>query len=251
MQNELVIKLAALAGQIMLEAGGETYRVEDTINRILTSYGISNAQSFVMPTGIVISGEHLDGSTISLVRRISAINVDLEKISMINDLSRRISQDKLTFEEFNEGLENIRRSPYYPLWITLMMTGFSAFCFTMIFRGTTTEAICAFFAGIAVYIMKRIAKGFRLNFFLQNAVGGITAVLAGSLFKQLNIIPTISLMVIGTIMLLVPGITITNAIRDTFQGDYISGVTRGVEAFVTASGIAFGTAIGFFMTGVI
>ena len=250
MQNELVIKLASLAGQIMLEAGGETYRVEDTINRILTSYGITNAQSFVMPTGLVISGEHLDGTTVSLVRRVNAINVDLEKISMINDLSRRITQDKITPDEFEEGLKEISLSPYYPLWLTLMMTGFAALCFTMIFRGTIREAICAFFAGITVYIFKRIAKGFRLNFFLQNAVGGITAVLIGSLFKQMNIIPTISIIVIGTIMLLVPGITITNAIRDTFQGDYISGVTRGVEAFVTASGIAFGTAIGFVLTGV-
>ena len=57
MHNEEIIKHAARAGQIMLEAGGETYRVEDTINRILTSYGIGNAQSFVTPTGIIISGE--------------------------------------------------------------------------------------------------------------------------------------------------------------------------------------------------
>lgn len=250
MQNELVIKLAARAGQIMLESGGETYRVEDTINRILTSYGISNAQSFVMPTGIVISGEHGDGSPVSLVRRVTAINVDLEKIAMINDLSRKITQEGLSPEEFSDGLNQIMIRPLYPLWLTLAMTGFAAFSFTMILRGTVREALCAFLAGIVVYIIRRLAKSLKLNPFLQNAAGGITAVLMGSLFKLTGFIPTLSLMVIGTIMILVPGITITNAIRDTFQGDYISGVTRGVDAFVTASGIAFGTAIGFLMTGV-
>lgn len=250
MHNEEIIKYAAEAGQIMLQAGGETYRVEDTINRILTSYGIANAQSFVTPTGIIISGERVDGTSVSVVRRTMSIEVDLEKISLINDLSRHIIQDNLTPEEFRADLNAILSRPLYPLWIMMLFTGFAAFSFTMILRGTVREAAGAFFAGIVVFLMRRMARVLRLNPFLQNATGGLTAVLMGTLFKSLGLVPTLSLMVIGTIMLLVPGITITNAIRDTFQGDYVSGVTRGVEAFVTAGGIAFGTGLGFLLTGV-
>lgn len=250
MQNEQILNYAAEAGQIILEAGGETYRVEDTINRILTSYGVLNAQSFVTPTGIIMSGERQDGSTVSLVRRISAIHVDLEKIALVNDLSRQIIKEQMTPLQFRESLDAIHHRPYYPLWLTLLFAGFAAFSFTMILRGTLPEAASAFLAGIIVYIMRRIVQGLRLNPFLQNAAGGFTAVIMGNLFKTLGFIPTLSLMVIGTIMLLVPGITITNAIRDTFQGDYVSGVTRGVEAFVTAGGIAFGTGLGFLLTGV-
>ncbi len=250
MHNEEIIKHAARAGQIMLEAGGETYRVEDTINRILTSYGIGNAQSFVTPTGIIISGERMDGRSVSVVRRTKTIDVDLEKISLINDLSRHIIQDQLSPEEFQAQLNAILTRPLYPLWITLLFTGFAGFSFTMILRGTIREAFGAYIAGIIVYLSRRLARAFRLNPFLQNATGGLMAVLMATLLKSLGVIPTMSLTIIGTIMLLVPGITITNAIRDTFQGDYVSGVTRGVEAFVTAGGIAFGTGMGFLLTGV-
>ena len=251
MKNDAVIRSAVLAGKIILEAGGETYRVEDTINRILTAYGIQNAQSFVTPTGIVISGVHSDGSTIAQVRRIKSINVDLEKISLVNDLSRKIDAKHLTAEEFTHELEVIVNRPYYPLWLTLLFAGIAAFSFTVILRGSWLEAACAFAAGITVYLSRRVARSLNLNSFLQNSTGGLIAVLMGSIAKGIGIIPTSTLMIIGTIMLLVPGITITNAIRDTFQGDYLSGITRGVEAFVTAAGIAFGTGLGFLFLGVL
>ncbi|MFZ2256875.1 MAG: threonine/serine exporter family protein [Clostridiaceae bacterium] len=251
MNNEAIIKSAILAGKIILEAGGETYRVEDTMNRILSAYGIVNAQSFVTPTGIMMSGEHADGSTISQVRRIKEISVDLEKISLVNDLSRKIIEKHLTAEEFTLELEAILARPYYPLWVTLCFSGFATFSFTVILHGSWIEALSAFTAGILVYITRRIARSLHLNSFLQNAMGGFIAVVIGTIFKAVGIIPTTSIMIIGTIMLLVPGITITNAIRDTFQGDYLSGITRAVEAFVTAAGIAFGTGLGFILMGVI
>ena len=44
-------------------------------------------------------------------------------------------------------------------------------------------------------------------------------------------------------MLLVPGLAITNAIRDTIAGDLVSGIARAVEAFLTAIGVAVGTGV--------
>lgn len=250
MKNERIIQSAALAGKIILESGGETYRVEDTINRILLAYGVASAQSFVTPTGIVISGDHQDGTSFSRVIRIRAIDVDLERISLVNDLSRRIAAEDLSPEEFEEGLKAIMAKPHYPFGVRLFFAGFAAFSFTLLFRGTPVEAILAILTGMAVFVIRRLARGLKLNSFLQNASGGLTAVLGANLMRLGGLIPDISTVVIGTIMLLVPGITITNAIRDTFQGDYLSGVTRGVDAFVTAAGIAFGTALGFLLAGV-
>ena len=47
-------------------------------------------------------------------------------------------------------------------------------------------------------------------------------------------------------MLLVPGLAITNAIRDTVAGDYVSGVARALEAVIVAVAIAAG--IGFVLS---
>lgn len=251
MKFERIVNAAALAGKIMLEAGGETYRVEDTINRILTSYGVDLAESFVLPTGIIVSGQ-VEGRGIStLVRRVSSIQVDLEKISLVNDLSRQIVEDKLTVEQFMQELEIIMKRPHYPFWMVVFFAGFITFSFSIIFRGGLAEAAVAFAAGILVYLVRQLARSIHLNMFMQNAVGGMAAVFIAWAAFSLKFIESPSTVIIAAIMLLVPGITITNAIRDTFQGDYLSGVTRAMEAFVTAGGIAFGTGAAVFLMGVI
>lgn len=40
-----VIDVVLIAGRILLESGAETYRVEDTMNRIAHSYGLHNTYS--------------------------------------------------------------------------------------------------------------------------------------------------------------------------------------------------------------
>ncbi|PKK39151.1 hypothetical protein ABB02_01383 [Clostridiaceae bacterium JG1575] len=251
MNNEKTVQTAMRAGRIILEAGGETYRVEDTMTRILTAYGMNDAQSFVTPTGIFLSCANSDGTQLNRLHRIRAISVDLEKIAMVNALSRRIDEEQLSVDQVDEALAAIIARPMYPLWLNLLASSLAALSFTLIFRGIPPEILGSALAGPLVVLTRRTARGLNFNPFLQNAFGGLVAVLVGAALRALGWTPTFSTMVIGTIMLLVPGITITNAIRDTFQGDYLSGVTRAMEALVTASGIAFGTAMGFLLAGVI
>ena len=70
MKESSIIKLAAEAGKIILENGGETYRVEETINRICYSYEVEFVESFVTPTGIMVSTFTSGGENISVIRRI-------------------------------------------------------------------------------------------------------------------------------------------------------------------------------------
>ena len=55
--------------------------------------------------------------------------------------------------------------------------------------------------------------------------------------------------IIACIMPLVPGVAITNAIRDTLNGDYVSGAARAVEAFIKALSIALGVGVSLMMLG--
>ncbi len=44
-------------------------------------------------------------------------------------------------------------------------------------------------------------------------------------------------------MILVPGLALTNSLRDLFAGHLISGIGRGVEAVLTAVAIGGGVAL--------
>ena len=82
-----------------------------------------------------------------------------------------------------------------------------------------------------------------INSFLNTSISaGILALLA-IIFIKINLSNDMDKVIIGSLMLLVPGLSITNAIRDTLAGDLVSGLARGAEAFLTAIAVAIGTGI--------
>lgn len=236
-----VIHLAADAGRLILENGGETYRVEETINRICKAYGLKDAESFVTPTGIIISATASNGETISLVKRINNRTVDLEKISLVNNLSRNIKAKNLNVEYVSEELEKIKNKQRYSFKITLFSASISAAFFTLLFGGTFYDALVSFFIGMVIKTLTIKLSNIKINEFISNVIGGALAAILALLATRLSLPVNVDKIIIGSIMLLVPGLAITNAIRDTIAGDLVSGVSRGLEALLIAVAIAVGS----------
>ena len=82
-----LLLLAILAGKTMLKNGAETYRAEDTIERICKSrFGIKYADAFATPTGIFASLE-FEGEIITYLIRVKSTKIDLNKINLLNEFS--------------------------------------------------------------------------------------------------------------------------------------------------------------------
>jgi len=235
-----LIKISTLAGKIMLESGAETYRVEETISRICIAYGAHTADSFVIPTGIMVTVTYYD-EVATLVKRITSRGVDLNKIDAINDLSRRIQTNAMELSDFNKELIKVSTAPRYSPLITLLCSSIAAGCFSIMFGGNIKDFFAASFIGTTIKIVVIIFQKLNINEFFVNAFcGGLCAILAIMLLK-LNLCSNLDKTIIGSIMLLVPGLIITNAIRDTIAGDFLSGITKASEAFLIAVSIAVGT----------
>jgi len=235
-----LLNISTLAGKIMLESCAETYRVEETIVRIGLSFGVDDAESFVTPTGIITSLTK-DSTTVTLVRRITSRGVDLNKIDLINNLSRQVQAQSMTIDELNTELINISQSDRYSAALTLFSSCAAAGCFALMFGGNIKDFFAAFIIGACIKIVSTICQKLDINsFFINSLGGGLCAILAIILMK-LNICANLDKTIIGSIMLLVPGLTITNAIRDTIAGDLLSGITKAAEAFLVAISIAVGT----------
>ena len=235
-----LLNISTLAGKIMLESGAETYRVEETIVRIGLSFGVDDAESFVTPTGIIASLTK-DSTTVTLVRRITSRGVDLNKIDLINNLSRQVQAQSMTIDELNTELINISQSDRYSAALTLFSSCAAAGCFALMFGGNIKDFFAAFIIGACIKIVSAVCQKLDINsFFINSLGGGLCAILAIILMK-LNICANLDKTIIGSIMLLVPGLTITNAIRDTIAGDLLSGITKAAEAFLVAISIAVGT----------
>ena len=67
--------------------------------------------------------------------------------------------------------------------------------------------------------------------------------------SKLGLCHSIDTLIISVIMLLVPGLAITTAIRDTVSGDLVSGLARTAEALFVAVAIALGSGLMFTLLG--
>lgn len=235
--------IAVEAGRIILENGGETYRVEDTIIRVCTAFGVRHADSFVTPTGIMMSVIDKDGETISIIKRIRNRTVNLEKICKVNELSRNIHKYIHSEEELLQLLKEIEDTPRYSLRETILFSALAAGFFTLLFGGAVRDFFLALIIGFCIKSTSVYLSNLSINGFFINIVGGAIAALMALIFNQIGIVGNFDKLVIGSIMLLVPGLAITNAIRDTIAGDLVAGLTRATEAFLVAMGIAVGSGI--------
>ncbi|MBU3191675.1 threonine/serine exporter family protein [Clostridium bowmanii] len=240
-----IIHVATEAGKIILENGGETYRVEQTITMICNSYGIPHTESFVTPTGIMVSITNSENKTISLVRRINSRTVNLRKVAMINNLSRQIVLKPLSMEEIRKELKYINNIPPYSINTTTFFAAVSSGFFTLVFGGNYKDFFVAFIIGALINYLGVHLDDLEVNGFLKNMLGGALAATVALLAAALGLVGNMNTIIIGSIMILVPGISITNAIRDTIAGDLVSGVSRSIEALFVAIAIAAGTSIIF------
>ena len=108
MNFQLVIDVAVLAGEIMQNSGAETYRVEDTINRILKASGVETADAFATTTAIVATLSGQKDERITTVRRITKRTTNLNRIYKVNELSRSLCEKKIDFAEAYESLNRIK-----------------------------------------------------------------------------------------------------------------------------------------------
>ncbi|WP_077318474.1 threonine/serine exporter family protein [Virgibacillus proomii] len=240
--SRTIAKVCLLAGKIMLENGAETYRVEDTMNRIATAFGLENAESYATPTGIQFSTE----GEASYFRRISNRSNDLQKIADVNHISRQITAQALDVKEALLLLKGIQHSSEtFPFWLQLVAAALASGSFTIMFGGMWSDFVPSAIAGAAGYAaMIWFEKLLEIRFIAEFIASFIIAVMA-VLAIQYKIGVQMDKIIIGAVMPLVPGLHITNAVRDLMAGHLVSGVSKGVEACLTAFAIGAGVAVVF------
>ncbi|WP_026695910.1 threonine/serine exporter family protein [Peribacillus kribbensis] len=238
-----IVELCLLAGKIMLQNGAETYRVEDTMDRIAAFYDVGQAHSYVTPTGIIFS---LDGVEPTKLIRILKRNTDLAKVTAANSISRQITSGALTAREAIKQLKELEKKDLsYPLYQQLLAAAISSACFVIMFQGNWNDLLPAFISGGAGFIcFYFIHELIEVKFFAEFLAAFVIGLLAFSL-TELGIGHQADKIIIGSVMPLVPGLLITNAVRDLMSGHLVSGLSKGADAFLTASAIGTGIAVVF------
>ncbi len=243
MDPKRLMDTAVLAGEIMLRSGAETYRVEDTMEHILKNAGADHIETIALVTGLMATVYGDDLKPITIVKRVTDRSTNLNKIVQVNDISRRFCSGELTLDETYEALGNIKGKQYNTFVYNIATVGV-AVGFAMFFGGSPIDVLATTAAGILLAVLTTLGKKLGVNVFILDMISSAGIAVAAVIMKMILPGENMDIVIISAIMPLVPGVAITNAIRDTLQGDYISGGARALEAFLKAAALALGVGIG-------
>lgn len=246
--NDKLALAVTKAGMILLESGAETYRVEDTMRRICFSYGADTCDAYATPTMLLISFSN-EGKLYHNIKRTSVKTVDLNKIERVNTLSRKVDKENMSLEDFMHELKLIDAEMVYDDWMKILAATIAVFGFAWFYGGTLKDAICAMLVGTFLKMIVICIDKIEFTQFFKNLFGGALVTLISIGAYRLGLCDSLDTIIISVIMLLVPGLAFTNAIRDTVNGDLVSGLARMIEAIFVAIGIALGSGVIFWIFG--
>ena len=242
MDDITLIDLASDLGYELAMSGAETFRVEESVSRVLSAYGL-NAEVFAIPNDLIVTVLTKKGLPITRMRRIGSHGNDLDSVERLSALSRSFCLHTPAPQEAQQQLADTlaNRRAYSPAMLGLG-NFLGAFGFCLFFGGSVPDALCAGVCGLLVGLVTEVLGKRRVSqFFITIAAAFFMAWLAYGLGVA-RICQRTDAVIIGALMILVPGLLFTNAMRDIIYGDTNSGLNRVVQVFLVAAAIALGTA---------
>ncbi len=241
MEQEKVLELAVRAGLILLRFGGETYRVEETINRICSSYGLK-CETFAVPTGLIVSIN--GGSGIATVcRRVPLRTVDMQKVARVNALSRQIEKARPDIDEMIAELDKIEKSKPYSKLSAVLGYAFLAVAFALLFGGNIYDAISAIIVGAVLGVLQVTFLASNSFPFIEYLIQSFCTVILCSVFSLIFPDTNVYIIIIGVLANFVPGVALINGVRDLLNGDFVSGLAKLGEAVMILTVLSAGTCI--------
>lgn len=235
-----VIDLALLAGQLLLQHGADSARVESTVHHIGTGLGCDWLDIVVSPNALMITTTSGDQFR-TKIRRVTRLGVDMAVITTINALSRQVYAGKIDRVQLRASIEQmVKRGRFYNRWVTAVMVAAACGAFSQLFGGDAiTFAVTVVAAGVAALVQQELQRRY-FNMYIVVTLTAFVATLTAGMAMSLNIGAQASVALSASVLLLVPGVALINAAEDMIHGHTLIGIVRGTIGGLVSLAIALG-----------
>ncbi len=246
MDYDRLLNFAVDLGRCLMSSGAEIYRVEESMGRLLAAYDLTGAEVFAIPNCIIVSATTPDGHSVTRMRRVGPHGTDMELLERCNQLCRSLCAETRPLDEARAMLDEVvGREPRFSTAQTLFGYGFAPAFFAPLFGGNALDAVCAFIVGLVVGLFQVYGQRVMLaNSFFHTAMSSAAASLTALVFTRIGLGSNVDTITISALMMLVPGVALTNAMREIMAGDTISSLSHMADALLSALAIALGAAVG-------
>lgn len=242
-----VLDLVALMGETLLLNGAEISRVQTTMELVSRSYNKDDIDVYAISNGIFVTLRHDDKTRCTHIKHVPLATPNLGRVSQINALSRKIVEHSLPLEDAMHEMNDILQTPVFPLWVQIIACALGSSCFCYLFGGSLFDFFAAAPVGILLCLAQYVMGKAKLSKMIQTILASALVTLSGAFI--VSIIPYLNMdrIVIGGLIILVPGVPFTTSIRDFFNGDYLSGTIRLIDALLVALCMAIGVGAVYYL----
>ncbi|MBQ6384568.1 MAG: threonine/serine exporter family protein [Lachnospiraceae bacterium] len=229
-------------GELLLKSGAEVMRVEDTISRLALAYGFVRADVFTITSSIVLTVSLKSGRVMTQTRRVKERSTNLGMIEKLNDLSRRACSSEMSVRELRAATSALAAENEPHTVLFLICYAVISAAFSVFFGGNGRDAAAALLSGTVLFLTLQCMDRLKVNLLIENVICSAATAFSVMLLVRAGLGVNPDKIMIGNIMLLIPGIQLTTSLRDIFNGDMIAGVLGLIDACVKALAIACGFA---------
>lgn len=243
-----LLRVALDIGEGLLKSGADVRRVEFTIEKICKTYGAAHVEVFSIHSLILASVRLEDGGYSSQTRRILDVSTNMQNIEGYNSLSRRICEEKPDFDEIDSLIKEVKHKCKYPTWLAILGYILGAGGFAVFFGGTLFDGLAASMIAPIVFMLEYIKFDY-FNRMVKTLLIAFFAGILSCLSVKIGFAQNMDMVIVGTMMLLIPGLSLGNAMRDLLCGDTLAGSLKTVQAVLAATMIAIGYALAIVVMG--
>ncbi|MGL4742438.1 MAG: threonine/serine exporter family protein [Sarcina sp.] len=251
MKMENILSIALDIGESMLKCNAEINRVEDTIIRICTSYGIVKVDVFAIKTLIITTIRNAEGHAYSENRRIYSSDINLKSLEELNSLSRYVCHNKPSYDEVKDKLSHVDLSDFSTTKKNLIGGILGAVGFCIYFGGNLRDGLAVGIIAVIFFVISKYIKKIFVNPIVFTAIISFIIGCLAILSVKVGIGVNVDKIIIGDVMLVIPGMAMVTAFRDMLSGDILAGTFRLVETALITVAITFGFAIALYLGGVV
>ena len=244
-----IIDLSLWTGQMLLQYGASSERVEETVHRLGTGLGCDWMDVHVTLKAIsitTISGKDFR----TKIRRVVRLRTDFWKITFLNDLGRQVSDGRLDRFQVRAELEKIDQSTSrYNRWLVLGAVALACAAFGRLFGGDWPAFFTTFFAAGIGFLLRQQMDKAQFNPYLIAVICAFVASMIAGSADLLNLSSEPGTAIVASVIFLLPGVPLINAAQDLMKGHTANGISRGVIGLIVTLSIATGVFFTLSLTG--
>ncbi|WP_277294423.1 threonine/serine exporter family protein [Streptococcus hyointestinalis] len=235
------LQIVLKAGKILVESGAEVYRVEQTMSYIAKALGMKDFDAYVISNGIMASAVNAQGQQEAAILNVYEQNINLGKIEAVNTLSRQVILNPTpSAKAISKQLDTIDRMRDYNVWYYLLAYFAGAGAFSLALGSSLSDSFAAAITGLFLGLVLHRVGRFVHTGILLTIIGSSAACLSVNLLHLMGIGHYRGLILLGALMMLVPGAIFTSSVREFSQNNFSTGLALLMSSLLVCISISVG-----------